>query len=103
MSGCMPLLCPAGLQRLINATEYFGALIAMVISTEKTKMMVFQEAFLGPLEWPLACRMPAVASHCNGSVSSSTWEYMSVPLVAASEHAGCLGPFTEIIQQSAVC
>lgn len=48
---------PAGLQRLIDATAEFCALIAMVISTEKTKVMVFSAAFLGPLEWS-CCGQP---------------------------------------------
>ncbi len=46
---------PAGLQRLINASAEFCAAVGMVISAEKTRVVVFSDAFPGPLRW-----------HCNG-------------------------------------
>ena len=48
---------PAGLQRLIDAAAEFCAQTAMVISTAKTKVVVFSDAFLGPLEWS-CCGQP---------------------------------------------
>lgn len=42
---------PGGLQQLIHAAEQFCALIAMAINTEKTKVMVFSDTYLGPLQW----------------------------------------------------
>ncbi len=42
---------PTGLQRLLDAAVEFCQLVGMVISVEKSKVMVFTEKFPGPYEW----------------------------------------------------
>ena len=42
---------PHGLQRLIDHVAEFFALMGMIISVAKTKIMVFNIAFLGPFQW----------------------------------------------------
>ena len=44
-------LSPQGLQRLIDIVCQFCAPMGMVVSVAKTKVMVFNTAFPGPLQW----------------------------------------------------
>ena len=42
---------PQGLQRLIDLVCDFCALMGMVISVPKTKVLIFNSAFPGPFQW----------------------------------------------------
>ena len=76
----------AGLQRLLHTAVEFCQLVGMVISVQKSKVMVFTDRFPGPYEWL-----------CGGSPLQwvAQFEYLGVTLSAESGMGPTFGKLHE--------